>query len=140
MEYEDRRDADDAYHDMHNKRIGRDDILKIEVSPAIHRSCYRPHRPYADASYSGPALLLLPLGASILAVTVTVALRALLAAGLPAPGALATTLLARMTVASVTVTTIATAVTLATARDLRTAGKPSTMLNTEIVASSRGRY
>lgn len=32
VEYEDRRDADDAYHDMHNKRIGRDDVLKIEVS------------------------------------------------------------------------------------------------------------
>lgn len=32
VEYEDRRDADEAYHDMHNKRIGRDDILKIEVS------------------------------------------------------------------------------------------------------------
>lgn len=32
MEYEDRRDADDAYHEMHNKRIGRDDMLKIEVS------------------------------------------------------------------------------------------------------------
>lgn len=31
VEYEDRRDADDAYHDMHNKRIGRDDMLKIEV-------------------------------------------------------------------------------------------------------------
>jgi hypothetical protein len=31
VEYEDRRDADDAYHDMHNKRIGRDDVLKIEV-------------------------------------------------------------------------------------------------------------
>lgn len=31
VEYEDRRDADDAYHDMHNKRLGRDDILKIEV-------------------------------------------------------------------------------------------------------------
>ena len=31
VEYEDRRDADEAYHDMHNKRIGRDDILKIEV-------------------------------------------------------------------------------------------------------------
>ncbi|KAG5665904.1 hypothetical protein KAF25_010029 [Fusarium avenaceum] len=30
VEYEDRRDADDAYHEMHNKRIGRDDILKIE--------------------------------------------------------------------------------------------------------------
>ncbi|KAK0708409.1 hypothetical protein B0H67DRAFT_556900 [Lasiosphaeris hirsuta] len=30
VEYEDRRDADDAYHDMHNKRMGRDDILKIE--------------------------------------------------------------------------------------------------------------
>lgn len=31
MEYEDRRDADEAYHDMHNKRMGRDDVLKIEV-------------------------------------------------------------------------------------------------------------
>ncbi|MCJ1339593.1 hypothetical protein MMC09_004883 [Bachmanniomyces sp. S44760] len=30
VEYESRRDADDAYHDMHNKRIGRDDLLKIE--------------------------------------------------------------------------------------------------------------
>ncbi|KAG4221427.1 hypothetical protein PC116_g30097 [Phytophthora cactorum] len=30
VEYEDRRDADDAYHEMHNKRIGRDDLLKIE--------------------------------------------------------------------------------------------------------------
>lgn len=35
VEYESRRDADDAYHEMHNKRIGRDDLLKIEV-------CYRP--------------------------------------------------------------------------------------------------
>ena len=32
VEYESRRDADDAYHEMHNKRIGRDDVLKIEVS------------------------------------------------------------------------------------------------------------
>lgn len=31
VEYEDRRDADDAYYEMHNKRIGRDDMLKIEV-------------------------------------------------------------------------------------------------------------
>ncbi|ETN43086.1 uncharacterized protein HMPREF1541_02244 [Cyphellophora europaea CBS 101466] len=30
IEYESRRDADDAYHEMHNKRIGRDDVLKIE--------------------------------------------------------------------------------------------------------------
>ncbi|KAK3061616.1 hypothetical protein LTS18_005796, partial [Coniosporium uncinatum] len=30
VEYEDRRDSDDAYHEMHNKRIGRDDLLKIE--------------------------------------------------------------------------------------------------------------
>ncbi|OJJ67512.1 hypothetical protein ASPBRDRAFT_48065 [Aspergillus brasiliensis CBS 101740] len=32
VEYESRRDADDAYHEMHNKRIGRDDLLKIEAS------------------------------------------------------------------------------------------------------------
>jgi len=30
VEYEKRRDADDAYHEMHNKRIGRDDLLKVE--------------------------------------------------------------------------------------------------------------
>lgn len=39
MEYESRRDADDAYHEMHNKRIGRDDLLKIEVGhPSKARS------------------------------------------------------------------------------------------------------
>lgn len=38
VEYEDRRDADDAYHEMHNKRIGRDDLLKIEVRrPTAYR-------------------------------------------------------------------------------------------------------
>ncbi|EME81355.1 uncharacterized protein MYCFIDRAFT_72175 [Pseudocercospora fijiensis CIRAD86] len=30
VEYEKIRDADDAYYEMHNKRIGRDDLLKIE--------------------------------------------------------------------------------------------------------------
>ncbi|KAJ5888821.1 pre-mRNA splicing factor (Srp1) [Penicillium taxi] len=30
VEYESRRDSDDAYHEMHNKHLGRDDILKIE--------------------------------------------------------------------------------------------------------------
>lgn len=30
VEYESRRDADDAYHEMHNKRLDRDDVLKIE--------------------------------------------------------------------------------------------------------------
>jgi hypothetical protein len=35
VEYENRRDSDDAYYEMHNKRIGRDDVLKIEVSAFI---------------------------------------------------------------------------------------------------------
>lgn len=30
VEYESRRDADDAYHEMHNQRLDRDEILKIE--------------------------------------------------------------------------------------------------------------
>lgn len=42
VEYESRRDADDAYHEMHNKRIGRDDLLKIEVSLHIDREVCTP--------------------------------------------------------------------------------------------------
>ena len=32
VEYESHRDADDAYYEMHNKPMGRNDLLKIEVS------------------------------------------------------------------------------------------------------------
>lgn len=32
VEYESRRDADDAYHEMHNRSISRSEVLKIEVS------------------------------------------------------------------------------------------------------------
>lgn len=38
VEYESRRDADDAYHEMHNKRLGRDDVLKIEVRSPFRRN------------------------------------------------------------------------------------------------------
>lgn len=41
VEYESRRDADDAYHEMHNKRIGRDDLLKIEVYPSAKQLHHR---------------------------------------------------------------------------------------------------
>jgi hypothetical protein len=39
VEYEKRRDADEAYHEMHNKRIGRDDLLKVEVCAGPSLRC-----------------------------------------------------------------------------------------------------
>lgn len=34
VEYESRRDADDAYYEMHNFPFGRHEILKVEVGQA----------------------------------------------------------------------------------------------------------
>lgn len=51
VEYEDRRDAEDAYHEMHNKRIGRDDLLKIE---ARHRTLLLSSCRVANISIVGP--------------------------------------------------------------------------------------
>jgi RNA recognition motif. (a.k.a. RRM, RBD, or RNP domain) len=68
VEYESRRDADDAYHEMHNKRIGRDDLLKIEVRRKIQGqvSCLTyssglelPHLPHGDSILAGIALAIL---------------------------------------------------------------------------------
>ena len=65
MEYESRRDADDAYHEMHNKRLGRDDLLKIEVSsPILVPGCGG-----ILTINSGLVLLPLLLGALTLVVT-----------------------------------------------------------------------
>ncbi|PBP16293.1 hypothetical protein BUE80_DR013000 [Diplocarpon rosae] len=68
VEYESRRDADDAYHEMHNKRLGRDDILKIEAC------CYQGVFVATIANFisSGPEPLLLPHGALILAASASV--------------------------------------------------------------------
>lgn len=68
MEYERGRDADDAYHEMHNKRIGRDDLLKIEVAnPArLSRLDYR-----ANLTSSGPVRHLQHPGGLILVLVVT---------------------------------------------------------------------
>lgn len=72
MEYESRRDADDAYHEMHNKRIGRDDLLKIEVSYAFMATYSYPFYFISiifNIVISGQGPRLLPHGASIPAVT-----------------------------------------------------------------------
>lgn len=62
VEYEDRRDADDAYHEMHNVRLNRDEILKIEVSVlmaftfdllTLHQWARTP--PSANWRFDGPA-------------------------------------------------------------------------------------
>ncbi|KAK5124392.1 hypothetical protein LTR85_001609 [Meristemomyces frigidus] len=49
VEYESRRDADDAYHEMHNKHIGRDDLLKIEWARTPPSASWR-----FDAGRPGP--------------------------------------------------------------------------------------
>lgn len=72
VEYESRRDADDAYHEMHNTRLGRDDLLKIEVR---RRTTPPPpaQRPRKLAEYnphSGLVLLHLHPGDLTLVVTV----------------------------------------------------------------------
>ena len=129
MEYESRRDADDAYHEMHNKPIGRDELLKIEVRTT------RSHNPILQlltfVLLSGLAPLPQPPGASIPVVTVTLgatevnAVALLVAAAAPPrrPAA-GTTRRAKTTV--VTATTAAVTVTVigivnhvtATANDL----------------------
>lgn len=57
MEYESRRDADDAYHEMHNKRIGRDDLLKIEVRDLSHLVLITAAKLMTVGSYSSICLL-----------------------------------------------------------------------------------
>jgi hypothetical protein len=95
VEYESRRDADDAYHEMHNKRIGHDDVLKIEVRGPILTILW-----LLLTLPSGLVLLRLPRGDLIRAKNVNalqrdVALLAEVDALLLLDEAVATTLLAR---------------------------------------------
>ncbi|KAK3360826.1 hypothetical protein B0T24DRAFT_692825 [Lasiosphaeria ovina] len=48
VEYEDRRDADEAYHDTHDKRMGRDDILKMEWARTTPSASWRFDRTDGD--------------------------------------------------------------------------------------------
>jgi hypothetical protein len=91
---------------MHNKRLDRDDILKIEVLPRCASLLF----PVLTIE-SGLELLLLHLGASIPAASVNVlqqdaVLPAVVAAPHPLDEAVATSLLARTTAETETVTTI----------------------------------
>lgn len=102
VEYESRRDADDAYHEMHNKRIGRDDLLKIEVRQHMAFNTFpdltsssgleHPHLLHGVSTLAATALVTLEIVA-------TAAATALLLDEVHAPHLLAavTTLLAKMT-------------------------------------------
>ena len=104
---------------MHNKRIGRDDMLKIEVCQQLSLHQFEVE---ADVLYSGPAHRHPLPGASILAVIVNVLLVVDLLAVVVAPHLLdvavvVISLLARMI--AVTETTIAeTAVTVLAAQTI----------------------
>lgn len=102
MEYESRRDADDAYHEMHNKRIGRDDVLKVEVGSFLVEliSDSRPN------PCSGLVLLRPPRGDSILAVIVVVTVHRLVVTVRPPPAAAVTTRLAAMIAVTGTTTAV----------------------------------
>lgn len=105
MEYESRRDADDAYHEMHNKRIGRDDVLKIEVSfgPTLTYVLWLETHLFV----SGLALLHLRHGASIPGVTaVGNALPHVAVTALHLHDEAATTRPVRTTVATVTLSVV----------------------------------
>lgn len=117
MEYESRRDADDAYHEMHNKRIGRDDLLKIEVGCPIQgkvevmlTSCsgpahLPPHRGDSTLAVTALVVSVLSVVTVVIAATVVVVL---LVAEAPHLAGTVAALLARMIAASVTMT-VATA-------------------------------
>ncbi|OAG11293.1 uncharacterized protein CC84DRAFT_7576 [Paraphaeosphaeria sporulosa] len=114
VEYESRRDADDAYHEMHNKRIGRDDLLKIEVCSASHvlqlvyltsNSGHAPHPRLRGASTPAVIALVVSVASEVSAAAVAVTAHRVASVLVVAPLVAAvavTTLRARMTVGSAT--------------------------------------
>ncbi|KAB8346321.1 hypothetical protein FH972_023365 [Carpinus fangiana] len=119
VEYESHRDADDAYHELHNHRLGRDDVLKIEASsqglrPNLHEA-FTANKIISGPRTNHPTTGVLTLAMAVVIPAITDVTAPRVAAPAPHLHARATTLLAANVVTETATTplvaTVATVVT-----------------------------